>query len=137
MKIILQEGKLLRCVFATLVILIALSSCTPATQATPIPVIDNATATPSSIPTATQTSLPTQTPTPSITPLPTIPTFTPTFDASTIITVTPAPKTECPAIRENPSVDLIDFDDYYPELIAALNQGSSIQTVMAVFEKKN
>ncbi|HKJ37995.1 MAG TPA: hypothetical protein VJ972_04420, partial [Anaerolineales bacterium] len=28
------------------------------------------------------------------------------------------------------------FDDYYPELITALNQGTSIQTVIAIFEKK-
>lgn len=59
-------------------ILIVLSACAPATQAAPA--IDNATATSSPIPTATRTSLPTQTPTASITPLPTIPTFTPTFD---------------------------------------------------------
>ena len=39
MKIILQEGKIIRCVFATLAILIALSACTPATQATPLPTI--------------------------------------------------------------------------------------------------
>jgi hypothetical protein len=78
-----------------------LNACAPATQARPPSVISNS-ATPSSIPTATQTSLPTETPTPSITPLPTIPTFTPTFDVSTIITVTPAPKAECP--KEDPSV---------------------------------
>src|SRR5687768_15176719 len=112
MKIILQEGKMIRCVFATFAILIALSACTPATQATLPSVISNS-ATPSPIPTATQT-----------------------FDASTILTVTPAPKAGCPAIKESPSVDLTDFDDYYPELIAALNQGSSIEAVITVFAKQ-
>src|SRR5215207_2014709 len=110
MKIILQEGKMIRCVFATLAILIALSSCTPATQATHPSVISNS-ATPSSIPTATQTSLPTQTSTASITSLPTIPTFTPTFDVSTIVTVTPAPKAECPQTTPYPnsSFDLFEL----------------------------
>ena len=51
------------------------------------------TGTPTTIPTATQT------PTANITPLPTIPTFTPTFDVSSIVTVTPAQKAECP--KEN------------------------------------
>src|SRR5215210_2688407 len=78
-----------------------LSTCAPATQATSLPVISNS-ATPSPIPTNTSTSFPTQTPTASITPLPTIPTFTPTFDVSTIITVTPAAKAECP--KEDSSV---------------------------------
>ena len=64
------------------------------------------------LPTATQTVTPsttaspalditTNTPTPgtpTITPLPIIPTFTPTFDVRTIVTATPAPKTECPQI---------------------------------------
>jgi hypothetical protein len=48
------------------------------------------------------TPIPTETPTASITPLPTIPTFTPTFDVARIVTVTPPPKAECP--KENPSV---------------------------------
>ena len=47
------------------------------------------TPTPTISPTVTFTS------TPNITPLPTIPTFTPTFDVSTIVTVTPAEKAEC------------------------------------------
>ena len=74
----------------------------PATQTVPVPAVDKATATPSPIPTNTSTPVPTETPTATITPLPTIPTFTPTFDVSTITTVTPAPKAECP--KENPSV---------------------------------
>src|SRR5688500_2159824 len=112
MKIILQEGKMIRCVFATLAILIALSACTPATQATSLLVISNS-ATPSPIPTATQTSLLSTTPTASITPLPTIPTFTPTFDVSTIVTVTPAPQAECPQTTPYPNsnFDLIELKE--------------------------
>jgi hypothetical protein len=73
-------------------------------QSTPTPIIDNATTTSSPLPTTTptRTALPSATPTTSITPLPTIPTFTPTFDVSTILTVTPAPKAECP--KEDPYV---------------------------------
>jgi hypothetical protein len=47
-------------------------------------------------PTDTATSIPTETPTASITPLPTIATFTPTFDVVRVVTVTPPPKAECP-----------------------------------------
>src|ERR1044071_9747841 len=72
-----------------------LAACAPAIQSTPAPIIDNTTATPSPLPTATRTALPAATLTASITPLPTIPTFTPTFDVSTIVTVTPAPTAEC------------------------------------------
>lgn len=71
------------------------------------------TATPTLSPTATLTipapsrTLPSSaTPLPTVTPLPTIPTFTPTFDARTIVTVTPAAKAECP--KEEPKV-LPDF----------------------------
>jgi len=88
-----------------IIILILVSGCAPATQSTPIPLIDNATSTPSPIPTATRTALPTATLTASITPLPTIPTFTPTFDVSTIVTVTPAPQAECPKEGEAPQVN--------------------------------
>jgi len=134
MKIILQEGKMIRCVFATLAILIALSSCTPATQATHPSVISNS-ATPSSIPTATQTSLPTQTPTASITSLPTIPTFTPTFDVSTIVTITPAPKAECPKEDNSASLDF-RFDDQsidvIQEILKYLNKGGSIKTILSL-----
>ena len=72
------------------------------TQTTPTPILEQATATSSPKPTDTITSVPTETPTASITPLPTIPTFTLTFGASMIVTVTPAPKAECP--KQNPSV---------------------------------
>ena len=81
--------KKLTTVFLTIIFL--LSACG---QSSPVPVIENATSTPS--PLAANTSSPTHTPTASITLLPTIPTFTPTFDVSTIVTVTPAPKAECP-----------------------------------------
>lgn len=81
-------------------LLTACGQSTPALQATPQP--DQPTTTSSPLPTATptRTALPSATPTASITPLPTIPTFTPTFDISTIVTVTPAPKAECP--KEDP-----------------------------------
>ncbi|HSM71454.1 MAG TPA: hypothetical protein VK851_07920 [Anaerolineales bacterium] len=60
----------------------------------------------SETPSPAHTSQPSSTPTITITPLPTIPTFTPTFDVSTIVTVTPAPKAECP--EENPEL-VADF----------------------------
>ena len=97
----MQAGKISRSLWVLITILILVSACAPATQSTPISVIDNATSTPSPIPTATRTALPTATQTASITPLPTIPTFTPTFDVSTIVTVTPAPKAECPIENSN------------------------------------
>ena len=93
---------MLRSLWVIIVILILSTSCAPASLTTPTPSIQNATATPSPLPTDTNTSIPTATSTASITPLPTIPTFTPTFDARTIVTVTPAPKAECP--KEDPSV---------------------------------
>jgi len=96
-----------------LTIIFLVSSCAPATQSTPVPIVDNATLTSSPLPTAdaTRTALPSATPTASVTPLPTIPTFTPTFDVSTIITVTSAPKAGCPQIVkiENPDLSFFDF----------------------------
>jgi hypothetical protein len=81
-----------------------ISACAPSVTNAPSAATQNATATLSPIPTATATQIlfPSATPTASITPLPTIPTFTPTFDVSTIVTVTPAPKAQCP--KEDPSV---------------------------------
>ena len=76
----------------------------------------------------------TSTPTITITPLPTIPTFTPTFDVSTIVTVTPAPKAECPKV--NPSVRAKfatpnndgSYEIYYePEILDYLNSGGSLE----------
>jgi len=90
-----MEKYILCFIITGIFLLTACGHTLPATQATPIPVVKQATSTPS--PTNTFISAATQTA--SITPLPTIPTFTPTFDVSTIVTVTPAPKAECP--REN------------------------------------
>ncbi len=113
-------------------ILILISACAPATQAAPV--IDNATTTPSPIPTATQTWLPTETPTASITPLPTIPTFTPTFDVSTIVTVTPGPKAECPKEKSFPLPEIkndtkISHIYNSQELLNILNTGTSFKTL--------
>ncbi|MFN8460470.1 MAG: hypothetical protein U0X93_01675 [Anaerolineales bacterium] len=83
--------------FVLVIMIFLLSACG---QSTPVPVVDDATSTPSLTPTSTATLLPSVTPTASITPLPTIPTFTPTFDVSTILTVTPAGKAECPITKE-------------------------------------
>ena len=100
-----------RSFFVFITILILISACTPALQATPQP--DQPTSTSSPLPTATptRTALPSTTPTASITPLPTIPIFTPTFDVSTIVTVTPVPKAECPQVVkiENPDLSFFDF----------------------------
>jgi tetratricopeptide (TPR) repeat protein len=99
----------------------------------------NRTQTPAALSDATSTPRASQTHAPftsTITPLPTIPTFTPTFNATTIVTATPAEKAECP--KENPNV-LIDFlipqkieDILDPSLIdeekvlSYLNNGGSI-----------
>lgn len=77
---------------------------------------------------------------PSITPLSIIPTFTPTFDIRTIVTVTPAEKAVCP--KEDPTIK-IDFliphkieDILDPNLInddkvlSYLNQGGSISQLI-------
>jgi hypothetical protein len=85
--------------------LTACGQTSPVIQTVPVSAVDKATATPFPIPTNTSTPVPTETstattpalaPGASVTPLPTIPTFTPTFDARTIVIVTPAPKAECP-----------------------------------------
>ncbi|MBI4761861.1 MAG: hypothetical protein ACOYYF_15740 [Chloroflexota bacterium] len=101
------------------------------TQTAPASVSNNLTSTPS--PTPTRTLIPSATPTASITPLPTIPTFTPTFDVSTVVTVTPAPKAECP--KQNPSLKLsFSFNDpnIKPEekILEFLNNGGSTKTIL-------
>lgn len=67
------------------------------------------------------------------TPLPTIPTFTPTFDARTIVTVTPAAKAKCP--KEDPDVvakfATPNSDGSYelyraPEVLDYLNAGGTL-----------
>lgn len=90
-------------------------------------------------PTATISPTITYTSTPNITPLPTIPTFTPTFDVSTIVTVTPAEKAACPKIKEDVKIKLSTFYDtfdYQPDLIQALNEGGSIRNIVGALEKE-
>ncbi len=101
-----------RIITTLLIGILFLTACgqsAPVTQTTP-PTVVKQTSTPTFLPTSTQTSISSPTLTASITPLPTIPAFTPTFDASTIVTVTPAPKAECPKIDSTISVE-----DYLPE----------------------
>lgn len=77
----------------------------------PTQVFVTASTTSSPIPSKTpreQRNEPTLTPLPP-TPLPTIPTFTPTFDASTIVTVTPAARAECPEVIPDLPPDLNTF----------------------------
>ncbi len=57
-----------------------------------------------------------------ITPLPTIPTFTPTFDVSTIVTVTPEPKAECPKENFSLKPDLKTL--FAQEGLQTLNDGA-------------
>jgi hypothetical protein len=116
-----------------------LSACD---QTTAVPAIPSVTLTPSIPSTSTQTDLPLATPTASITPLPTLPTFTPTFDVSTILTVTPAPQAECPEIDST-----IKTINYFPEkieypsprttgkILDFLNKGGDGQALIARFEQ--
>lgn len=120
--------------------IVILTACAPAGTATPVFITQEATATPSPIPTSTNTSLPTETPTASITPLPTIPTFTPTFDASTIVTVTPAPKAEC--LKEDHSLKPdFEFDNrtigVEQKILDFLNEGGSIQKITTTLARTN
>lgn len=93
---------------ASIAVIFLLTACFTSATSIPITVI-SPTETPSAVasntPYAIVTKTPreprhesTMTPIPSLPPtaLPTIPTFTPTFDASTIVTVTPAAKAPCP-----------------------------------------
>jgi hypothetical protein len=109
-------------------------------QSTPLPVIDNASSTPSPLPTATptRTALPSTTPTASITPLPTIPTFTPTFDVSTIVTVTPAPKAECPTenLQKQFVFDRATYDpNFSRKILDFLNSGGSRRSVVVAYQQ--
>src|SRR5215207_3632264 len=115
------------------ILILLISACTPSVTNPAIVTNQSATATSSPLPTTTQTSLPSTTPTASITSLPIIPTFTPTIDASTIVTVTPAPKAECPKV--NPSVvakfATPNSDGSYepyraPEVLDYLNAGGTL-----------
>lgn len=128
---------MLRSLWVVIIILILVTACASATQTAPFPSIQNATFTPSPLPTDTNTSIPTETPTASITPLPTIPTFTPTFDARTIVTVTPAPKAECP--KENSTLkldgDFQSFDNPGNDILDFLNKGGASKTVISEINK--
>jgi hypothetical protein len=102
---------------------------------TPVFVIQAVTVTPSPMPTSTNTLIPTPTPTASITPLSPIPTFTPTFDASTIVTVTPAPKAECPKEDNSLRLDFKPDDssiDVTQDMLKYLNQGGSTENILSV-----
>jgi len=117
-----------------------LAGCAQRETVTPVAVIQQPTGTPSPSPIGTNTFLPTATPTLSITPLPTIPTFTPTFDASTIITVTPAQKAECPE-NDNSVKPNFEFDNKTGgielKILNFLNEGGSIQTIVTALAKTN
>jgi hypothetical protein len=76
--------------------------------------------------------------TPTITPLPTIPTFTPTFDVRTIVTATPAPKAKCPKEKKSLkatfklpiSGDPSTAPKAENEILDFLNAGGSIAAVL-------
>lgn len=109
------------------------------TQTTPNHTVDSSSATPSPLP--TNTSLSIETPTVSITALPTIPTFTPTFDVRTIVTVTPSSKAECPPISPNLEYDKQNLEgsasDMHQQFIdytlSFLNRGGAISSIRAQF----
>jgi hypothetical protein len=122
--------------------ILVLTACAPEVPVPPISVTREPTEAPSSIPTNTSPSVPTTTPTASITPLPTIPTFTPTFDTLTVITVTPAPKAEClkTTARDNPNLDFLGFqlampplpEDTEKKVLEFLNQYDASPLIKAV-----
>jgi hypothetical protein len=139
-------------IFLTLLIVL-LSACAPALTATPVStqplaVVETPTRllstveAPSATPTTSET--PIISPTSTITPLPTIPTFTPTFDVRTIVTATPAPKAECPKeddsfmnsmgleLWPNPIAKFISNVDV---LLEYLNRGGSFKKLDAEFTK--
>lgn len=134
-----------RSLWVLIIISILISACTPALQATPAP--DQPTTTSSPLPTATptRTALPPATPTTSITPLPTIPTFTPTFDVSTIVTVTPAPKAECPKASDIPIKPIAlasypsgqKYIDSVDAILAYLDQGGKLDALQKTFTSAN
>ena len=118
-----------------------LSACgqtSPIIQTAPVPAVDKATAAPSPIPTNTSTPVPTETPTATITPLPTVPTFTPTFDVSTIVTVTSAPKAECPTenLQKKFVFDRTTYDpNFSKKFLDFLNSGGSRRSVVTAYQQ--
>jgi hypothetical protein len=111
--------QILMSLLSGMLFLTACGQSSSAIQTAPVPVVDNVTLTRSPIPTNTNTSVPTETSTATITSLPAIPTFTPTFDVSTIVTVTPAPKAECPKIDNT-----IKPENYLPKKLEYPSPGA-------------
>lgn len=117
--------------FISLALGLILSACgTAATQ----PTLPAQTGTPTITPTTTQT------PTSTITPLPIIPTFTPTFDVSTIVTVTPAEKAVCPkedtTLTPNfPYCNAYSCEDasYHEQVLEFLNAGGTHKSIFNAF----
>ena len=101
--------KLKQILIAFLSGVLMVTACAPAVIGTPVSVTQEPTSTQFPIPANTSTSIPTTTPTASITPLPTIPTFTPTFDTSTLVTVTQVQKAKCLEIDST-----IKVENYLP-----------------------
>ncbi len=129
--------------FSLLFFVLFLSACSAGTASPQQTETSTARATPSATmmlarsitptPTASQTPAP-----PTITPLPTIPTFTPTFDVRRIVTVTPAPKTDCRLMTASKSV--LDFGSCdakgncglppsHDDVLNYLNAGGSLNTL--------
>ncbi len=116
-------------------IILFITSCAPSVTTAPVAI--GSTITPTTAPTTTTTSTPTGTPTASVTPLPPIPTFTPTFDVSTIVTVTAVLKAECPEIDTS-----VKSKDYFPtkltyplssqegKILEFLNKGGSAPSLL-------
>lgn len=101
------------------------------TLAAPIPTLS---------PSPSAAPLPSDTPAPlMVTPLPTIPTFTPTFDARTIVTATPGKSTKClsnVAMKfALPTEDSKSHRENYKAAIQNfLNQGGDIQEIYNAFQ---
>ena len=129
----------------------ALTACTSAQTGTPTLDATASRSIPSLIATSSPGAVPSQTPylTQTPTPLPTVPTFTPTFDVRLIVTVTPAPKAACP--QEDPTV-AIDTPEIYQQadldasirlanergdlLLGLLNRGLKLSSLLAELNSK-
>ena len=101
-----------RLTFATLISLVIISACTPATQPVQIPITETGTSIPIALPTLTFTPIPTITETPSPTHTPTI---TPTFD--------PIRNTPPTIMLHRPSADF-DSIAFLKDLLAILKQNN-------------
>jgi hypothetical protein len=92
----------------------------------------------------TKTLIPSHTPRPIIpTALPKIPTFAPTFDVSTIVTVTPAPPAKCPQIDSQVNLVLNEKPDYVPDtnevvpaILDFLNKGGDANNLIQQVNQK-